>query len=274
MRKHVHAKATFQNVILHQGSEAGRFGDTYLVPLSVILGVQGTGVDETPAFIPFDLVGSEQLLLRYANMYEQFKIDWIEVQFEPVSRPPTTVISDGDPVTAAALAAWQKSWVIKFPYGTNEDLNEMGGIRIDKAFEDPRILFRQTFKKFKLWWRPRIKGNQNMIWMSDNDGALAPAEVHASNQYQGRRFPWCSFITWTLMNGGGGRTYTTHALRQIMSEPYVGLISAAGNRVETVTHCPYKIIIRSGWSFRGARKMTTQFITSLEEKDPFPVDED
>lgn len=265
------AKAVFQNTIFHQGSEA-RFEEV-MIPLSKVLGLQGTGIDETPAFIPFDLVGSEQMLLRYANMYEQFRIDWIEVTFYPVGRPPTHIVTEGNPVTAAALQAWQRHWLIRFPYSTIEDLAEMGTIPITRVMEDPKCLWKPTFTKFKLWWKPRVRSSKPMFWWSDKDSDLQPAAQHVSANIAGAPFPWSPFIS-TSLAIDGQRSYTTQHLRQPLSEPYVSMVNPAGNRGEAISNCPYKIIIKSGWSFRGYRKMTSQFITSLEEKEPFPADED
>lgn len=266
------AKAVFQNVIMHQGSEA-RFANN-LLPLSAILGVQGTGVDETPTFVPYDLVGQEQYLLRYANMYEQFRIDWIEVSFVPVARPPTFMVTDGNPVTATALEGWQRYWLIRFPYSYVDGLTEMGSIPLTRVMEDPKTLWKPTFKSFKLWWKPRVRNTEYMFWYAPKANDLQPAGGHNSANNAGKWFPWTPFVTGDMVSLADGRVFSTQGLRQPMSEPFVSMINPAGNRAEAMSNCPYKIIIRSGWSFKGYRKMTSQFITSLEEKQPEPVDED
>lgn len=268
-------KAVFQNVVMHQGSEA-RF-EPNMIPLSKVLGLQGTGVNETPMLIPFDLVGDERYLLRYANMYEQFKIDWIEVTFHPVARPPTYMVTDGDPVTVAALEGWQRYWLIRFPYSYIDQLTEMGNVPLTRMMEDPKTLWKPTYKRFKLWWKPRIRNTAFMSWWAPKENDLnRPAGIHHSSNNAGRYFPWTPFITGDSVQlaAPDGREFTTQGLRQAMSEPFVAMINPAGNRGEDQSNCPYKIIVKSGWSFKGYRKMTSQFITSLEEKDPQPVDED
>lgn len=259
-----YTRVVFKNEGHYAGGTA-RFSATEGVGLSALLGVSGTGATETDALIPFDLIGNERVLLRYANMFEQFRIKYIRVKFQPVqSGPvamtpfPTTINGVGVSLTSSGIYRM----LVWHPNVMNQNI-ELATITTDMMLEDPRVHKYNVYRPFTIAWKPKIISGDSTMWLSRHGDATTYHDTYSSKS---KPMPWTNVVA-TYSSTVNGNAYDTAPMRQPLSQPSVAVQEGVSGGFSTLMYPSMFWKLEAVFEFRKRRKVTDAFITSFQESE-------
>lgn len=252
----------------HYAGGTARFSAAEGTAISALLGVSGTGSTETNALIPFDLIGNERVLLRYANMFEQFRIKYIRVKFDPVQHGPMAIT----PFQAAGATSSGIYRMLVWHPNTMLQNIEISTITTAMMLEDPRVHKYNVYKPFTVAWKPKILSGDDTIFNSRNGDSTS---YHNAWSSRSKAMPWTNLIGAynTIVKVSDGppavyQPYDSPGMRQPLSQPSVAVQEGVGGNFSTFMYPSMFWKLEACFEFRKRRKVTDAFITSFEEGEP------
>lgn len=269
------------------------------------MGLSGNLIGNTTDLIPFDLVPSERDLLRYANIYNDFRIKWIKATWVPAvkGRPWKSIQAQGNGVTWNAPNPLM--WVVRYPTPENEamlvgDMHKLndksyamqqgGYIHNQQLVQDNQLFIQKhhMYNQFSIAFKAKER-HLSLQPFRNIAGALVSSDQQMKPVWSWKRFKWHKIIDpshgyegpqFVPAAGGTANEKLTAELRLPMWQPYVALQdkrdSPFGNGwFDIEGELPYpdcrdlaldgQWIIASKWEFKNKKPTNAEQFYRLNE---------